>query len=108
MPEDLVNSDDDDYVIGQIRKRFLEDSTVTIVLVGTCTWSRKFVDWEVQASLRQPANGSPNGLIAILADPSTTQGRLPDRVKLNYDSGYCQFYPYPRSGANLSTWIDGA
>jgi hypothetical protein len=108
MPEDLVNSNNDDYVIGEIRRRFLEDSSVTVVLAGRCTWSRKFVDWEIQASLRQPADGSPNGLLAILADPTATEGRLPERVKLNYDSGYCRFYPYPQSDWQLTSWIDDA
>src|SRR6266487_5338107 len=41
-----VNSDDDDYVMDVIRDDYLADSTVTIVFVGKCTWSRKFVDWE--------------------------------------------------------------
>src|SRR4051812_6738861 len=69
MPEDIINSNNDDYVIGEIRRRFLQDTSVTIVLVGSCTWSRKFVDWEVQASLRQPADGLPNGLLAIVLHP---------------------------------------
>jgi hypothetical protein len=36
----------------RIRQLYLLDSTVTIVLIGKCTWARKFVDWETQASLR--------------------------------------------------------
>ena len=108
MPEEIVNSGDDDYVIGQIRQRFIGDSTVSIVMVGQCTWSRKFIDWEVQASLRQPANGLPNGLMAVLLDPSTTEGVLPERVKLNIDSGYAKFYPYPDSAMTLSSWIEDA
>jgi hypothetical protein len=41
MPEDIIRSKDDNYVMSRIRERFLQDSTVTIVLVGSCTWSRK-------------------------------------------------------------------
>lgn len=89
MPDDIIESDDPDYVMRQIRERFLQDSTVTIVLIGRCTWARKFVDWEVQASLRRRAQGPPpNGLLAILLDPAQTRGRLPDRVRLNTESGY--------------------
>ena len=81
MPDDIINSDDDDYVMRQIRERFLEDSSVTIVMIGNCTWARKFVDWEVQASLRRKAEGPPpNGLLAVLLDPTATQGKLPTRV----------------------------
>ncbi|WP_447950087.1 TIR domain-containing protein [Microbacterium aurum] len=107
-PEDLINSDDPDYVMGQIRRRFLADSTVTICLIGACTWSRRFVDWEIQASLRQPAGGLPNGLLAILLDPNASKGTLPSRVKLNWESGYAAFHSYPSSASQLAGWIDSA
>lgn len=111
MPEDIINSWDDDYVMSQIRARFLQDSSVTIVLVGNCTWSRKFVDWEVQASLRQRAGGAPNGLLAIVLDPNRKTNpapQLPDRVSLNVDSGYARYNWYPQSATELSEWIDDA
>jgi hypothetical protein len=109
MPEDIIDSDDPDYVMRKIRERFLKDSTVTIVMIGECTWARKFVDWEVQASLRRRAEGPPpNGLFAILLDRSKERGRLPDRVKLNRDSAYAKFCSYPSSAYQLSQWIDEA
>jgi len=108
MPDDVINSNNPDYIMSRIRDLYLSTSTVTIVLVGGCTWARKFVDWELQASLRQPAGGFPNGLMAVLLNKTATQGRLPDRVKLNYDSGYAKFYPYPSGPATLSGWIDDA
>ena len=108
MPDDVINSDDPDYVMSRIRKDFLGDSTVTMVLLGACTWARKFVDWELQASLRQPAQGKPNGLLAVILDGSKTSARLPDRLKLNVDSGYATFWAYPASGASLSNWIENA
>lgn len=111
MPEDLIDSSDDDYVIGEIRRRFLSDSSVTIVLVGRCTWSRKFVDWEVQASLRQPAGGQPNGLLAIVLDPSHRANpapNLPARVQANVASGYASYHWYPSSATELSNWVDAA
>jgi len=84
----------------------LLNSTVTIVLIGRCTWARRFIDWEVQASLRQHRNGPPpNGLIAIQLHDSYKS--LPDRVKLNIDSGYAKFYKYPSSGESLHNMIDG-
>jgi hypothetical protein len=107
-PDDLINSENPDYVMSEIRRRFLEDSTVTIVLVGESTSKRRFVDWEVQASLRQPQNGYPNGLLAILLDRNATSGTLPGRVKLNHDSGYAKFQRYPSSPAQLAGWIDDA
>jgi hypothetical protein len=108
MAEDVINSEDPDYVMSQIRKNHLSDSTVTMVLVGQCTWARKFVDWEIQASLRLPANGKPNGLLAVMLDGSKSAAALPNRLKLNVDSGYATFWAYPSSGASLATWIEDA
>lgn len=51
--EDFINSDNPEYIMNQIRSRYLGDSTVTIVLVGTCSHSRRFVDWELKTSLRR-------------------------------------------------------
>lgn len=107
-PEDIINSENTDYVMSQIRKRFLADSTVTIVLIGRCTWARKFVDWEIQSSLRQPAIGLPNGLMGILLDRSANTGNAPERLKLNLESGYAKWYKYPSSAGGLSQCIDEA
>lgn len=106
MSDDIIDSNNTDYVMKRIRELYLKDSTVTIVLIGKCTWARRYVDWEVQSSLRQPANGLPNGVVAIqLWDSYKT---LPNRVKLNVDSGYSKFYAYPSSSAGLTSIIDEA
>jgi hypothetical protein len=50
----------------RIRTDYLRDSTVTVVLVGTQTWQRKHIDWEIGASIRR-TNASPrSGLLGIL------------------------------------------
>jgi hypothetical protein len=107
LPADVINSSNTDYVLRRVRELYIQDSTVTIVLIGGCTWARRFVDWEIQASLRRPANGHPNGLIGILLD-SRTRARLPPRFKLNRDSGYAQYHYYPRDAATLAAWIEDA
>src|SRR4051812_6111051 len=91
LPDEVVNSTSTDYVMRRVRQLYLRDSTVTIVLVGPCTWARRFVDWEIQASLRRPANGLPNGLLAILLDRSI-RPQLPPRFKLNRDAGYAAYH----------------
>lgn len=107
MEEDIINSDNTDYVMQRIRQLYLKDSTVTIVLVGKCTWARRFVDWEVQSSLRKSKAGPPpNGLVAIQLWESYKT--LPNRVSINVDSGYAKFYKYPNSTAALSLIIDEA
>lgn len=106
MEEDIIDSDNTDYVMQRIRQLYLQDSTVTIVLIGKCTWARRFVDWEVQASLRQPKDGYPNGLLAIQLWESYNS--LPNRVDINVDSGYAKLYKYPKSSTGLSNIIDRA
>jgi hypothetical protein len=106
MEDDIIDSTNTDYVMQRIRSLYLRDSTVTIVLIGKCTWARRFADWEVQASLRNPADGYPNGVVAIqLWDSYKT---LPNRVRLNVNSGYSKFYAYPKSSASLENIINEA
>ncbi len=106
MEEDIIDSNNTDYVMRRIRELYLKDSTVTIVLIGKCTWARRFVDWEVQASLRNPQDGYPNGLVAIQLWDSYKS--LPNRVDLNVSSGYSKFYTIPSSTATLSNIVDEA
>ena len=106
MENDIINSNNTDYVMERIRKLYLLDSTVTIVLIGKCTWARKFVDWEIQSSLKKPANGHPNGLIAIQL--SQFNNTPPNRVLLNIASGYTKLHNYPRNSIELSNFIEDA
>jgi hypothetical protein len=106
--EDLVGGDDDDYIMRQIREKYLNDTTVTLAFIGERTWTRKFVDWELAASLHQgPSAGKPNGLLAILS-PKLTKAILPDRFVDNWQPGYAHFYPYPKNRTQLSNWIEEA
>src|SRR4051794_8917026 len=52
MPGDVIDSTDTDYVMRRVRELYVGDSTVTLVMLGRCTWARRYVDWEIQASLR--------------------------------------------------------
>ncbi|MBT3982265.1 MAG: TIR domain-containing protein [Bacteriovoracaceae bacterium] len=106
--DDFIESTDTDYVMSQIRKKYLEDSTVTLVLLGTCTHSRRYVDWEIKSSLTQ-GDSTPNGLFCILLEG--TSGKLPERFQKNWNSegtGYAQFYAQPSSSSQLSGWIEEA
>lgn len=115
MEEDIINSYDTDYVMREIRRRYLKDSTVTIVLVGRCTWARRYVDWEIQSSLRHGETAIPNGLLGIelpsVADRAKIPGRLESNVRRNHNNdniGYALWHVYPNSTQNLIYSIENA
>lgn len=111
MPGDVIQSTNTDYVMSKIRERFLSGSTVTIVLMGRCTWARRYIDWEIQSSLRQGQQTTPNGLLGIRL-PSF--GGYPDRFKNNLSSDwpskdcYARHMDYPSSTQHLVNAIEGA
>lgn len=113
--DDFIGSDNNDYVFDRIREKYLADSTVTIVLVGKCTWARRYVDWEVYSSLRHDKNNRRNGLLAItLPSAANYSGKkLPPRVEDNVlgakrTEGYARWNKYPTSAGSLRAWIEDA
>lgn len=114
--DDFIDSDDTGYIMDRIRTKYLGDSSVTIVLVGSCTWARRYVDWEVYSSLRSSKYSKVNGLLAIsLPSVSGRGASLPDRVSDNLlrdannnELGYAQWMKYPTSGSALRGWIETA
>lgn len=62
---DIDDSLPDDTIRKIIRDEYLQDSTVTIVLVGTETKYRKHVDWEIYSSMRDGAINKKSGVLVI-------------------------------------------
>lgn len=61
-----VSDDLDDQRIREIiRDEYLQDSTVTIVLVGTETRKRKHVDWEIYSSMFDGGVNKKSGVLVI-------------------------------------------
>jgi hypothetical protein len=110
--DDFVNSTDPEYVMSKIREKYLGDSTVTILLIGKCTHSRRYVDWEIKASLRQGENYTPNGLVGILLPSCGNSAHLPPRFKDNWqkeeNNCYARYRAYPASSQQLADWIEDA
>lgn len=109
--DNFINSTDTDYVMNQIRDKYLRDSTVTIVLIGKCTHSRRYVDWEIKSSLRQGAH-TPNGLLGIILPSQGSAAYLPPRFEANWNQQhnncYARYYVYPRTNEELRSWIEDA
>lgn len=106
--DDFIDSTNTDYVMTQIRKKYLQDTTVTIVLIGKCTHSRRYVDWELKSSLRQ-GNYIPNGILGILLPSAGDSAHLPPRLMDNWDremDSYASYRPYPANAQQLGSWIE--
>ena len=104
-----------DTIRQKIRDEYLQDSTVTVVLVGAHTWQRKFVDWEIGSSIRHTQYNSRSGLLGILLptypgpvnntyDPYTIPPRLHDNKKC----GFAKIYGWNEDPDTVQSWIHDA
>jgi Thoeris protein ThsB, TIR-like domain len=94
-PERAISSDDVDYVRWRLSNAHITGSSCTIVLVGCQTWGRKYVDWEIDATLEKE-----HGLIAVMLP--TGVGTVPDRLGDNIQTGYAPSYWWAQVMANAA------
>ena len=101
----------------QIRDNFIADATVTVVLVGCCTWLRKYVDWEIGASLTKTKHKYRCGLLGILLPSHPNYGKdnynprlMPPRLALNLNgkNPFAALYDWTGDESKLVEWIDRA
>ena len=95
-----------DTIRRKIRDDFISDATVTVVLIGPCTWQRKHVDWEIGSSLRDTRRNRRCGLLGILLPNHRDCGRgkfhpnlIPPRLADNCseDDSYATIYDWTSS-----------
>lgn len=101
----------------QIRDNYLRDSTVTVVLIGSETWKRKHVDWEIGSSIRNTQYNSRSGVIGILL-PSYPRpynnpngynsNTIPPRLHDNIQCGYAKLYNWSNNPLQVQEWIHEA
>ena len=98
-----------DEIRRRIRDDHIADATVTIVLVGPCTWQRKHVDWEISASFIHRRNNPRCGVLGLLLPthpdyqkrPENRNPRLfPPRLARNIDGNdpFAVTYDWPKKG----------
>ena len=106
----------------KIRDDFIADATVTVVLIGPCTWKRKHVDWEIGSSLRKTKKNPRCGLLGILLpnhpdfkkEPASRNPRLiPPRLVDNCkgDDPYARIYRWsgsPNEVNRVRQWVHQA
>ena len=108
--ERRIDSDDTDYVIRRIRENHITGSSCTIVLVGLETPQRKYIDWEIQATLEKE-----HGLIGVQLPTAfvSPQNRVtvPSRLNDNINSGYALWLHWNTiiaSSSQLAQYIEAA
>jgi len=80
-----IPSDDEDYILGKIRKDYLSDTTVTIHLIGSNSSEDKgyneqrYIKRELQASLYNGQGNTKNGILGVV---------LPDMYNIIYGNSY--------------------
>jgi hypothetical protein len=88
----MIDSNNVEYVMRQIRENFISGTSCTVVLCGAGTWQRKYVDWEILATLQKEHAlvGLRLPTLQIVNDGCAKPGRLQD----NIDSGYAVWGQY--------------
>lgn len=106
-----------DTIRQRIRDDFIAGASVTVVLIGSCTWRRKHVDWEIGASLMATKKNPRCGLVGILLpthpnyrskkrDPHLIPPRLADNCKGS--DPYACIYDWSGNRGEIREWINQA
>ena len=127
VDESVSDGDIDDANIAtetirqKIRDEFIRDATVTVVLIGPCTWQRKHVDWEIGSSLRDTRRNPRCGLLGILLpshpngvtrtgnyNPNLIPPRLADNTNGSDPFARIYYWPNQQEIDSVRGWIHTA
>jgi hypothetical protein len=88
--ERQIDSDNTAYVMRRIRDNYITGTSCTVVLIGGQTHQRKYVDWEIKATLDKQ-----HGLLGIVlpSHSRNAEGKIivPDRFQSNVVTGYANY-----------------
>lgn len=113
IPQDIAV----DTIRRDVRDKFIRRATVTVVLIGPCTWQRKHVDWEIGSSLRATKLNPRCGLLGIMlpnhpnfGDETYNPRLIPPRLADNCDGNdpYAWIYDWTSKANRVRQWIDRA
>ena len=106
-----------DTIFRNIREDFIADATVTVVLIGACTWQRKYVDWEIGSSLRDTVSNSRCGLLGVLLPTHRDYlkgtyhlGLIPPRLADNCrgENPFAIIHDWSDRASEIQNWIHSA
>jgi len=111
---DVPENWSDERIRQHIRDNYIRDSTVTVVLVGSETWGRKHVDWEIYSSLKDTEKNPVGGLMGIVL-PTHPGGphrydksHVPQRLLDNVSTGYAAMHPWSTDPDTVQDWLHQA
>ena len=84
-------------------RKLIKDSSVTVVLIGSATGGRWWIDWEIYNSLRKSNGNTRNGLLGILI-PNKTHW-IPERL-LDNEPNMGKIIDWPRDYRTLNNAIE--
>lgn len=93
---------DERFIIAEIRRRYIAEANLALVLVGDRTWRRRFVDWEVAAS-------ATHGCAMLALPVCPRPPAIPARVRLLAEENRAMIRDRPPTDAKeLAAWIQTA
>lgn len=101
----VIDSEDVDYVMRRIREGHVHGSSGTVVMVGSETPLRKYVDWEIMATLDKQ-----HGLIGVQLPSAPVNANntvnVPARLNDNINSGYALWLTWAQATGSAQQFAD--
>lgn len=95
------------YMSKAIKEKYIAKISITIVLCGALTCKRRYVDWELHATLHHK-----HALLGIALPTALKAARhtmmIPERLYQNLQSGYAHYIEWPFDADTVDTAIETA
>ncbi len=99
----------------KIRDNFISSASVTVVLIGSETWKRKHIDWEIASSISKTELNPCTGLLGILLPTYPRNGTpkydpctIPPRLHDNIECGFAEIHNWSTDSNDVQSWIHEA
>lgn len=110
---DIDSDNSADYVKQLINDKYLDDTTVLVVLIGANTKHRKHVDWEISGALSFKVGDEYAGILGLFlpthpdySSEKYHKSSIPLRLQKNADSGYAILRDWTEDRVNMQEYIE--
>ncbi|QPR34460.1 TIR domain-containing protein [Delftia acidovorans] len=100
--ERSIDSDNVDYVMRRIRENHITGTSCTIILVGAESPTRKYIDWEISATLEKKHALIGVQLPTARLTPDNQRVFVPGRLFDNVKSGFALWLTWGQITANTT------